>query len=71
MPPRTSNLAAGSVVPMPTLPLWSMRSLSTPSVVTLKCPSVPLSTTSASVFPSEILSTTPEIVVFEAPYLII
>ena len=33
-----------------------MRSLSLPSVVTLKCPSDPVSTTSASVFPSNILS---------------
>ena len=33
-----------------------MRSLSLPSVVTLKCPSEPVSTTSASVFPSVILS---------------
>ena len=32
------------------------RSLSVPSVVTLKCPSDPVSTTSASVFPSAILS---------------
>ena len=33
-----------------------MRSLSVPSVVTLKCPSEPVSTTSASVLPSVILS---------------
>ena len=33
-----------------------MRSLSVPSVVTLKCPSEPVSTTSASVFPYVILS---------------
>ena len=35
-----------------------MRSLSLPSVLTLKCPSEPPSTTSASVLPSNILSAT-------------
>ena len=44
------------MVPIPTEPLDVTRSLSVPSVVTLKCPSEPVSTTSASVFPSEILS---------------
>ena len=49
----------GTEVPIPTLPLDVIRSLSLPSVVTLKCPSEPVSTTSASVFPSEILSVVP------------
>ena len=37
-------------------PLESMKSLSTPSVVTLKLPSEPVSITSAALFPSDILS---------------
>ena len=42
--------------PTTTSPSALTRSLSLPSVVTLKCPSDPVSTTSASVFPSVILS---------------
>ena len=53
-----SNLVVGFVIPIPTDPLAIIRSLSVPSVVTLKCPSEPVSTTSADVFPSEILSVT-------------
>ena len=41
---------------MPTLPSLSMRSLSSPSVSTKKCPFEPPSTTSALVLPSIILS---------------
>ena len=38
---------------LPSLLIWS---LSVPSVITLKCPLVPVSTTSADVLPSSILS---------------
>ena len=41
------------------IPVELIRNLSVPSVVTLKCPSDPVSTTSASVFPSNILSANP------------
>ena len=41
------------------MPVELIRNLSVPSVVTLKCPSDPVSTTSASVFPSNILSANP------------
>ena len=50
------TFATGASSPIPTEPVDVMRSLSLPSVVTLKCPSEPVSTTSASVFPSVILS---------------
>ena len=50
------NASSGSLVPIPTLPSFVMRSLSSPSVITLKCPSDPVSITSAEVFPSLILS---------------
>ena len=43
----------------PTKPVDVMRSLSMPSVVTLKCPSEPVSITSADVLPSSILSVAP------------
>ena len=45
-----------TAAPTVTFPSADTRSLSLPSVVTLKCPSDPVSTTSASVFPSVILS---------------
>ena len=45
-----------TAAPTVTFPSADTRSLSLPSVVTLKCPSEPVSTTSASVFPSVILS---------------
>ena len=47
---------AFGTTPKPVLPLESVRILSVPSVVTLKCPSEPVSTTSAVVLPSIILS---------------
>ena len=52
----TTSFLVGLSVPTPTEPLEVIRSLSDPSVVTLKCPLEPVSTTSASVLPSKILS---------------
>ena len=46
----------GLLVPIPTLPLFVMRNLSTPSVSTTKWPPDPVSITSAFVLPSLILS---------------
>ena len=51
-----TKLPSVLVLGINTLPFAWMRNLSTPSVVTLKCPSEPVSTTSASLFPSDILS---------------
>ena len=50
------TFATGASSPIPTEPVDVMRSLSVPSVVTLKCPSDPVSTTSAFVFPSVMAS---------------
>ena len=55
----TCKCLVGLVRFIPTLRSDVTRKFSLPSVVTLKCPSDPVSTTSASVFPSNILSANP------------